>query len=162
MGRPHILQTTGVDRLWTLRGTIAVPPAAIGITTRVAGRLEKLRLDHIEQSEHHLAWRQGFVAFVFYRDWELLGGIDSGEITVDEDRLTYCLRFSHVLLLCLTASIFAGLFVGSGPEATPADGLKWGLIAMAWLYGANYAVTIFQLRRFFHHTIDAAARAHGE
>lgn len=153
----------GLDRLWSISGSVALPAIATGtIIDHIGARLEPLKLDHLQRSDLHLEWRQGFVRFITHLDWELLGGIDSGAFVVrDNARLTYSLHFRHVLILCAVASIFAGLFQGTAPDATPIDGLRWGLFAMLALYGANYAVTIFQVRRFLRKAIDALSRDEG-
>ena len=150
-----------LDGLWTVRGSVALPFEAVEtVIAHIALRLERLKLDHIEQGVSHLTWRQGFIHFIAHLDWELLGGIDSGEIVVTDDaRLSYRLCFRHVLSLCLMASIFAGLFVGTAPDATPMKGLQWALLAIFWLFGANYAVTVFQVRRFLRRTIDIAVKS---
>lgn len=146
------------DSLWTIRGSLPLPAtAAAGVIAYVRATLAKREPTHVEQAPHRIAWRQEWRNFIAHRDWELLGGIDSGEIRIDAMRLHYRLHLRHALLLCLVASIFFGLFIGS--DSGPAEGLKWGLIALAGLAGSNYIFTIVQVRRFLRQAIDAAASA---
>ena len=149
-----------IRALWTIQGSQALPPAARGrIIPHIAKGLANADLAHFHQDGHRLCWRQRFSPFAFRRDWDLMGGIDSGDVAIEADgRLRYAFGFSQVAGLCAVASIFAGLFMASDATSSVQAGILWGGIAMFWLFGTNYIVTFFQIRRMLKKAIETAAR----
>ena len=139
--------------LWTLRGSLEVPP----------GMTPAEQLDRIENGIADLGKR------VFDRDgptivysswfWEDALGInrnpllvyDRGRLWLDgsggTSRLRYELSSLRFLLLCFAIAAAAGLFIGS--QVGWRESAKVAFVGLAWLYGLNLLVALVRVPRFF-------------
>jgi len=115
--------------------------------------LQKAKAKNVKNNLNHITFTGGIFRLV--TNWNILGSISSGEITIERNKdklcLKYHLKFTEMLII-VTVGVFGFLGIGiyQASNLTNIHKIIMLIIAWLWLFGGNYMVTIFRFPKFIN------------
>ena len=147
-----------IDVLWHLRGAV---PLNAGAADAALNGIERLLAEQrkpvVERTSNTLSFDAPLWEHLFGPNWRALVIYDQGRFWIDQGlsgvELRYELRSLHVFVFCLAG---AAMFFAFGLADGLIGGLKFAVMAFAWVYGINVLLTLVRVPRLIRKAVRPA------
>jgi hypothetical protein len=134
------------DRLWHLRGSVALDGAAANdaVLDRVAALLDRQRKGVEDRGADYLTFDDPLWSDPLGPNWLAMVIYDRGRFWIEQGldgrRLRYDLRSLHGLVFCLFGAMMF-FFFGLAADGL-LGGIKYAVGVFAWIYGMNVVLAL--------------------